>query len=427
VVITTKGGTEMPTQVSYNGHVGVRSIVNTLDVMNPYDYVKYQHQIYNYNTNEDTRRGFRERYGRYEDLELYKDMPFTNWQDEVFGRDAISQTHILNVIGGTGKTNFNFNLNHTDEEGIMLNSGYVRTLASFKFDHRATDKLRLGFTSRYSRQTIEGVGTSSTGTQSSNRLRNAVRFRPFVAPGMESVVDEFDPEYANLTNLTSPVLLANQELREDNRNDVILNGWFSYELIKGLTFKSVFGINTTDRDRNTFNGVVTSIARQNNDQPVVQMTGSQYLSLTNSNTLNYRTRIGDDHNLNLLVGQEIWQRDAKNRSVTTKWLPVDITAEMAFAGIGKATPPAGLIQDAPTTSVGSNRTLSWFGSAAYDFRGKYRATVSLRRDASSLFAPENRTGYFPSGAVAWHIGEENFMQGARSWLDDLKLRARDRK
>lgn len=423
VVITTKGGTEMPTQVSYNGHVGVRSIVNTLDVMNPYDYVKYQHQIYNYNTNEDTRRGFRERYGRYEDLELYKDMPFTNWQDEVFGRDAISQTHILNVIGGTGKTNFNFNLNHTDEEGIMLNSGYVRTLASFKFDHRATDKLRLGFTSRYSRQTIEGVGTSSTGTQSSNRLRNAVRFRPFVAPGMESVVDEFDPEYANLTNLTSPVLLANQELREDNRNDVILNGWFSYELIKGLTFKSVFGINTTDRDRNTFNGVVTSIARQNNDQPVVQMTGSQYLSLTNSNTLNYRTRIGDDHNLNLLVGQEIWQRDAKNRSVTTKWLPVDITAEMAFAGIGKATPPAGLIQDAPTTSVGSNRTLSWFGSAAYDFRGKYRATVSLRRDASSLFAPENRTGYFPSGAVAWHIGEENFMQGARNWLDDLKLRA----
>lgn len=423
VVITTKGGMEMPTQVSYSGHIGVRSIVNKLDVMNPYDYVKYQHQAYNLNTNEDTRKSFRERYGRYEDLELYRDMPFTNWQDEVFGRDAKSQTHILSVMGGSKATTFNFNLNHTDEEGIMLNSGYTRTLASFKFEHKATDRLRLGLNTRYSRQKIEGVGTSSTGTQSSNRLRNAVRFRPFIAPGMENVVDEFDPEYANQTNLTSPVLLANQELKYDYRNDIILNGWFSYELTKGLTYKTVFGINTTDRNTNSFNGPVTSVARQNNEQPVVQMKGEQALSLTNSNTLNYKTTLWDDHNLNVLIGHEIWQRGKKNRNVTTKWLPVDITPEQAFAGISKATPPAGLIQDAPTTSEFEERTFSLFGSMNYDYRGKYRATFTVRRDASSLFAPENRVGVFPSGAVAWHIGDEDFMQNTKNWLDDLKIRA----
>ena len=422
VVITTKGGREMPTQVTYNGFAGVRRIVNKLDVMKPYDYVQYQYQIYNRNTNEDTRNSFQERYGRYEDLELYRDMPFTDWQDEVFGRAAGSQTHILGITGGTKTTSFNFNLNHVDEEGIMLNSGYTRTLASFKFDHSINDRFKIGLNTRYSRQLIEGVGTSSSGSQGTNRLRNSVRFRPFVAPGLESQVDEFDPEYANLTNLTSPVLLANQELRYNYRNDVLVNGWFSYELMKDLTFKSVFGITNTDQNQNTFNGVVTGIARQNNAQPVVQMTDGNQFSITNSNTLNYRTKFLEDHTITAMVGQEIWQRDTKSNNVTTRWLPTDITPNQAFAGIQKATPPNGLMQEAPSTAESGQTLFSLFSSVNYSFKDRYRATFSVRRDASSLFAPENRVGWFPSAALAWHIADENFMAGTRNWLSDLKLR-----
>ncbi|SIT94429.1 SusC/RagA family TonB-linked outer membrane protein [Pontibacter indicus] len=422
IVITTKGGREMPTQVTYNGFAGVRSIVNKLDVMSPYDYVKYQHQIYNFNTDQKTRESFEERYGRYEDLDIYRDMPFADWQDKVFGRNAFNQTHILGVTGGSKTTSFNLSLNHTDEEGIMLNSGFQRTMASFKFDHKVNDRFKVGLNTRYSRQTIEGVGTSSTGTQSTNRLRNAVRFRPFVAPGMEQQVDEFDPEFANLTNLTSPVLLANQELRYDYRNDLLLNGWFSYDIIKNLTFKSVAGITTTNRDVNEFDGPVTSVARQNNDQPVVELRAGEALSITNSNTLNYRFKLGEAHDINALIGQEIWQRGSKNRNVITKWLPVDITPEQAFAGIDKATPPADMIQIAPTTFEQEERLLSYFGRLSYSFNDKYRAVFNLRRDASSLFAPGNRVGYFPSASLAWHIGEESFMEGTRNWLSDLKLR-----
>lgn len=422
IVITTKGGREMPTQVTYNGFAGVRSIVNKLDVMSPYDYVKYQHQIYNFNTDQKTRESFEERYGRYEDLDIYRDMPFADWQDKVFGRNAFNQTHILGVTGGSKTTSFNLSLNHTDEEGIMLNSGFQRTMASFKFDHKVNDRFKVGLNTRYSRQTIEGVGTSSTGTQSTNRLRNAVRFRPFVAPGMEQQVDEFDPEFANLTNLTSPVLLANQELRYDYRNDLLLNGWFSYDIIKNLTFKSVAGITTTNRDVNEFDGPVTSVARQNNDQPVVELRAGEALSITNSNTLNYRFKLGEAHDVNALIGQEIWQRGSKSRNVITKWLPVDITPEQAFAGIDKATPPADMIQIAPTTFEQEERLLSYFGRLSYSFNDKYRAVFNLRRDASSLFAPGNRVGYFPSASLAWHIGEESFMEGTRNWLSDLKLR-----
>lgn len=422
VVITTKGGVAMPTQVTYNGFAGVRSIVNKLDVMKPYDYVKYQYEIYNYNTDEDTRRSFTNRYGLYEDLDIYQNMPFMDWQDEVFGRNATNQTHILGVTGGSEKTSFNFTLNHADEEGIMMNSGFTRTLASFKFDHRATDKLRLGFSTRYSRQKVDGVGTSNTGSQGNNRLRNAVRFRPFVAPGMENTIDEFDPEFANLTNLISPVLLANQELREDYRNDILVNGWFSYELLKNLTYKTVVGITSSNRERFDFDGPSTSLARQNAGMPVSEIWGRDALSLTNSNTLNYKFNLGDDHKLDVLAGHEIWQESNSSRRVVTKYLPVDITAEQAWAGIDKATPPSGLIQDAPSTGEFEQKLLSYFGRVSYSYRGKYRAVFNMRRDASSLFAPENRVGYFPSASLAWHIADESFMAGTNSWLSDLKLR-----
>ncbi|MCC9137243.1 SusC/RagA family TonB-linked outer membrane protein [Pontibacter silvestris] len=422
VVITTKGGKEMPTQVTYNGFAGVRSIVNKLDVMNPYDYAKYQYQIYNYNTDEDTRNSFVERYGYYDDLDIYQNMPSTNWQDEVFGRDAKSQTHIIGVSGGSKTTSFNFTLNHTNEDGIMLNSGFVRTLASLKFNHSISDRFKIGLNTRYSQQRVDGVGTSSTGSQGTNRLRNAVRFRPFIAPGMENTADEFDPNYSNLTNLTSPLLLANQELKYDYRKDLLMNGWFSYDIIKNLTFRSVVGISRTTREINEFDGPVTSVARQNNDQPVVEMSSEESLSLTNSNTLTYRFKVAENHNVNILLGQEIWQRETENGSVTTKWLPADITPEQAFAGIQKATPPSGAIQPSPTTSESKQTLLSFFGRLSYNYKDKYRAVFNVRRDASSLFSPENRVGYFPSASLAWHIAEESFMSGTDDWLSDLKLR-----
>jgi len=421
VIITTKGGKVMKTQVTYNGYAGVRNIVNKLEVMNPYDYVKYQYQIYNYNTNQETRNTFRDNYGRWEDLELYKKMPFTDWQDKVFGQSAFNHTHVLGLTGGDKNTTFNFNLNHTNEEGIMLNSGFVRTLAALKLDHKVTDRLRVGVNARYSRQRVDGVGTSNTGTQSTNRLRNAVRFRPFVAPGLESQVDEFDPDYANLTNLTSPVILANQELRYDYRNDIIVNGYASLEIIKGLTFKTVLGINQTSRKTNNFNGVATSIARQNANMPVVQIGEGDVFSLTNSNTLSYKLKLEGGHTFDIMAGQEIWQQKSNNTNITTKWLPVDITPEQAFAGIQKATPPNLLIQDAPSTSEAEERLLSFFGRINYSWDGKYIANLTMRRDGSSKFAEQNRNAIFPSMSLAWKLSEEKFMENV-NFFSDLKLR-----
>lgn len=67
--------------------------------------------------------------------------------------------------------------------------------------------------------------------------------------------------------------------------------------------------------------------------------------------------------------------------------------------------------------------LSFFGRLNYILRDKYLITATVRGDGTSRFAKENRWGVFPSVALGWKLVEESFMEGARGWLNELKIRA----
>lgn len=69
-----------------------------------------------------------------------------------------------------------------------------------------------------------------------------------------------------------------------------------------------------------------------------------------------------------------------------------------------------------------DKLLSYFGRINYDYQSKYLLSATFRADGSSKFAAGNQWGYFPSAAVAWRVSSENFMEGTKEWLDDLKLR-----
>lgn len=423
VLITTKGGREGKTMITLNSYTGIRNITNKLEVMKPYDYVMYQYQLYNNNTDQQTKDAFTKSYGSFEDLDIYRNIPFRDWQEEVFGRNAFGHTENLNINGGSNGTSFNFTANNYKEEGIMLNSGAERTFAAFRYDNKSADKFQFGFNTRYSRQKVTGVGTSSTGSQSNNRLRNAVRFRPYMGAGLESTIDEFDPDYAEQTNLTSPVLGAYAEEKYDYTNQILTSVNAQYAILPKLKLRTVIGITNTDRRTDQFSSAITGVARQNANMPVVTIGNISTLALTNSNTLSYDFAIRKDHKVTLLAGQEINQSKVRNLSVTTKWLPVDITAEQAFAGIQKATPPSGALQEPPTTSESRTRLFSLFGRASYAFKDKYLASFIARRDGSSLFGPENRHAFFPSGQLAWVMSEEDFLKKQNiDWLNSLKIR-----
>lgn len=421
VLITTKGGRKKAkTVINYNVFTGVRSIQNTIDVLNPYDFVLYQYELYNKRGIQTDIDGFKSRYGEWAELESkYKNIKKRDWQKEVFGREAFNNTHNLSFSGGSDNSSFSLTLNHVNEDGIMLNSGFKRSMANFKYDYDLTKKLKLTLNTRYSRQAVFGAGTSASGSQGTNRLRNAVRYIPFEG-GPTSDVDEFDPDFALQTNLVNPVLLANQEVKENRRNDLLLNAALEYKITKDITFRSLVGYVQRDTDLKQFYGPVTSVARQNNDQPIVDIRAAQSRRITNTNTLNFKKTLGS-HKVDFLLGQETVKTDGESSILYVKWLPKSISAKEAFANYQLATPPSGMIQDAPRAATDVDRLLSFFGRANYIYKNKYIATVSMRADGSSIFGPENKWGYFPAASLAWKMKEEKFLK-RQDWLSELKLR-----
>lgn len=424
VLITTKNGRAGKTKVAYNGSFGSRKIFKKMDVLNPYDFVNFQYERYLLQNDTAT---FKTIYGTtWDTLENYKTTPFVNWQDEVFGRSAFYQNHNVNVSGGDAKTTFNLSLTANQEEGVQLESGFNRYLANFRIDHKASDKLRIGLTARYLDQAIKGAGTTGSGTRTTNRLRHAIQYRPFELPNSAIPIDQFDEDYyIRSSGITNPVLLTQQEFRRQNSHAINLNGYASYQIIKNLTFRTQLGYDVNNREQKLFWGEVTGTARNYNGQPVARRSETEYRTMNLSNTLQYNFgKIGKDHKLDVLAGQEIYERKYTDNTLEVRFLPIGITAEKAFARLSLGSPPAGSTfqQPNPTSYVSApDRILSFFGRANYSYKDKLLASVSVRSDRSSKFSYDNGDLIFPSGSIAWRFSREKFMENVK-FITDAKVR-----
>lgn len=424
VIITTKGGKAGKTNVNYSALFGVRQLGKKLDVWKPYDFVLYQYERSRGNTTAED--GFLETYGAYEDIELYKGVPFVDWQDEVFGRNAMMQTHNLSVNGGTGITSFNLSLTSNKEEFIMEGSDFDRKLINFKIDHKVSDKVGVGFNVRYNNTVINGAGTSVEGSSSLNRLRHSVKYRPFVSPGQS--IDTYDQDYALETNanslaLINPLLLTAAEYKESTRNTTNFSGNIAYKFTDYLTFRSTIGVDLYSQQDNVFNDTITSISKsQGQGLPMASIDRDSRTIINNSNVLSFSSEklqsFPAKHKVDVLIGQEIYENRLKSNFQDNRLFPAGITPELAFGTMQLGTPQA-----TSFTREAENKLLSFFGRANYSYDDKYFLTLSYRADGSSKFAPENRWGYFPAASVMWRISNENFMQGLSSTISDLKIRA----
>jgi TonB-dependent starch-binding outer membrane protein SusC len=424
VLIMTKGGKESRSMVTYSGLMGVRQIAKKLDVWGPYDFVSYQYERSRGSSSAEN--NFRSTYGDYEDLELYKGVPFVDWQDEVFGRSALMQTHNFGISRGTDETSFNLSVTSNQEEGVMKGSDFDRKLINFKMEHKVSKLLSVGFNVRYNNTIINGAGTSASGSSSLNRLRHAVKYRPFLSLG-ESV-NSYDADYAQETNanslsLINPVLLTAAEYKKSRRNTANFSGNVKFNLTNYLTFTSTFGVDLYTQQDNIFNDTITSISKSNGQGlPMASIDNDSRTILNNSNVLAFSSKklksFPSQHDVMVLVGQEIYQTALKSNFQDYRYFPVGITPKLAFGTMQLGTP-----QPTSYTREAESKLLSFFSRATYSYNDKYSLTASIRADGSSKFAAENRWGYFPAASLMWRVSNENFMDGIANQVSNLKLRA----
>ena len=421
IVITTKGGRSGKLRATYNGFVGVKQLASKLEVLDPYDYVVYQSERSRGSTTDST--NFTRSFGStWDTLQVYKSVPVVDWQEETFGQTGIQTTHNIGFDGGNRAFTYNFGYTYNYEKAIVLNSNYKRNLLNFRGDYRITNNLKIGGSVRYNNQDVLGAGVSDDRGSAYNRLRNAVKYRPFLSDDQE--IDDADPladpNTGNGLNLTNPIALTEAEYRTKTTNTLNVTGYLDYKIGKGFSFRSTVGYIKLDRRDLQFYDSISPFSVLNGaSNPVTRLDTSEQKTFTNSNVLTYAYNDKNDrHQLDVMVGEETYDLRTENRSYQYRDFPNYTSPEDAFKDPSQATTFAGF----PSTRASRYTSLSFFGRLNYSYRDKYLVSFNVRRDGASKFGPDNRWGTFPSASVAWRLKREGFMKGV-GWVNDLKLRA----
>lgn len=421
VVITTKKPKAGKTVVSYSGFVQIKKLPQDrkYEVLSPYEYVMANYEYAKLRSQADVDK-FEKYYGKYDDLELYKDKKPTDWQEELFGDPKVSQYHNLNISGGTEKTRLMLSLTNNTDQGLMLNSNYKRNVINFKIDHEISKHLRFEASTRMTNTVTNGAGTAGN---AQINIKDAVQTRPVngVADDLNidlTQKDTNDDFQSFLLATTDPRELAKQDWRRRTTNDYVLNAAINWTIVDDLVFRSTYTHQQTFDEALRYYGPLTAESYNNGGNlPIGEKTENNDYNYRWFNTLAYRFKNLGRHDLDILLGQELSSEDAGKRNfVRSEDFRASILPEELFANM-----TLGRTDRHETTEKIPGHRYSFFGRFNYQFNNKYLATFTMREDASSRFAKGHRAGYFPALALGWKLSSEPFMK-AVSFVNDLKLR-----
>ena len=419
IIVTTKTGKDGKISASFNTFFGLKKIANTIDVLNPEDYVKWQYE-YALLAKSDV-SSYEKYFGSWQDYDQYLGLKGNNWQKQIYGRMGEVQSRDLGIRGGSDKINFNFNYAHYDEKTIMVGSNFKRNNISLALKAKPSDKVDLSYTFRYSDTEVNGGGTNEQNEVSAAdaRLRHSVGYSPIPLPGLTT--DNTDEALSSY--LVNPFVAVDDNQRLQLRKNFNMLGSFSWKMIKNLQFKSDIGLDNYNNLDYRFYGRSTYYA---NNRPAAENQGLASLVISdekrvrfrNANTFNYdfKDLLGDNHALKLLLGEEMIVSRSNEVSSEIQGFPKTFDFADTKNLTSQGTPLVVENYYSP-----DDKLLSFFGRVNYDILNRYLFTATYRMDGSSKFLGKNRWGYFPSAAVAWKINEESFLKDV-SWINALKLR-----
>ena len=424
ILVTTKSGKEGKVKVSYNAYYSWKKIAKKYDVLDVADYVKWQYELAMLYNNGDVSKidHYTDKFGNYQDMDLYSNIEGNDWQDLAYGRTGNTFNHNININGGTDNVKYAFSYAHMNDKAIMVGSSFKRDNFSLKLNTKPSKRTTLDFQARYANTTIWGGGANEAAGayDTDRRLRYAVLYTPLPMKGIDGTDD------LEQASFYDPITTAKDNDQKKQRRNMNLAGAFGWEIYKNLKLKTEFGYDTYDEYSQRFWGTSAYYVKnvpKGSDQgkPAIRNVNTMRHRFRNTNTINYDFKDifgkNSDHSLNVLAGHEYVI--TKKHAITDEvhGFPVDYDAATAWKLTSQGNPYT--IDDAYSAD---DKLLSFFGRANYNFKDKYLLSATFRADASSKFDKSNRWGYFPSAAIAWRVSSEPFMKGTEKWLDDLKLR-----
>ena len=391
IVITTKKGSDSKLKFNYSTNISVSSIIKKLNVLSADEFRSFVPTVSGVPNN------------------IQLGSVSTDWQDEIY-RTGIGQEHNFSVAGSIEKhAPYRLSVGYTNQNGIIQTNNYERYTFNGGISPKFfDDHLSVDLNLKVSYENNEKVDKSA--------VNNALRYDPTRPVKTGSSTGDTDPGlgYFIWMNGNSPMAIqtdnpvAQLDL-QNMRNKVtrsIGNAAFNYKVhhFEDLQLNLNLGY---DILKSSYSNNVPQLAGMMYTSNMKDGTGLNYDSKQNKrNTLldfyaNYSHVFNKKHNVSLMGGYG-WQHFWKKFNATT------------FS-------PSGKELFSPNHYETESYLLSFYGRLNYDYNNKYMLTATLRSDASSRFAKDNRWGMFPSVALSWKIAQEDFLKDSKV-LSDFKLR-----
>ncbi len=418
VLISTKSGKVGRPIVSYNGSASYRNISKKLDVLSPYEFVKLQGEVNEQYLGTYYKEGMDEEGNpyRYQSLNDYIGDKGVDWQDQTFN-STWSQDHNFSVTGGNNDTKYTASFSRYIENGIFKNSGFDKTTAKVRFNQKITKNITLDATINYAQTNRKGSGTSADAGRF-NMLAQILSARP--TPGWKMTIEEFldaaiDPEMLETGESLAQVNPVKQaeSVTNDKRSELWSgNASLTWQIIKGLTFKTAGTYNTTNNRTDVFYKNGSKEAYRNGESPYGRTQMGRDVRWTNYNNLTWKQKI-KKHQYDVMLGHEVAYR-------STEYL-LGEAMDFPFDNLGNNNLGLGATPSKVESNYSDKMLLSFFARGNYNYDNRYLLTATIRADGSTVFSNKNKWGYFPSFSAAWRVSEEAFMKDVR-WISNLKVR-----
>jgi len=420
IIIETKKGKAGKTVISYNGSVGIQEVTKRMELMSPYEFVRYHMEL---NPSSES---------RYLDadagitLESYRDIKGIDWQDRIL-QTGSTQDHNLSMRGGNNQTRFSISGSIFNRDGVIINSGQKRYQGRVNIDHTVNKKLKTGINLNYSNNASYGSLVSSGGSASSSYLYSVWGYRPITSNVFdeddeenqdleEEIIDDEDVVNPSTDTRINPILSAKNELRRKLSNSGSANAYITYAITPELSLKVSGGLNLSLQRSDSFHNSESARGTPRLPRNIRGVNGSvgyrESTSWLNENTLTWKKDFNKNNKLDVLVGFTAQEYTTKGYGYGSQLISNEV---LGMSGLDTGTPYS------ISANESGNRLVSFLGRANYNFRSKYLFTASLRYDASSKFPVDNNGAFFPSGAFAWKMKNEPFMKNLR-FISDAKLR-----
>lgn len=445
IIITTKKGVSGKPQVTFTANM----------------YVDYARKLTKVHDPEGLRALIVRKFGENSPAEGYMGTANTDWQDQVF-RTAISQDYSLAVAGTVGKVlPYRVDASYTRNNGIVKNSDMDRATVGISltptFGNLKVNAKVKGYYVHNNWDMSDAIG-QAVAYNPSLPIRDNIAISGGTAAGdfaylfggytepwtLSGGNVNLEPNASYNPVATLEMSRAYSDVYRSNGN---LQLDYAFPFLPELHANLNLGYDITKSDDYYVVDANSHMAWKNHSGYGGGSRTHKYALSQNMLLefyLNYKKMFeAIQSNLDVTAGYT-WSRDrnkgwndgsnpdAEPGIATTPGLnPATFNGSEYFLDfnpstvdqVGKPFKPDPIDKDGNYHWKNHLQLLSFFGRVNYTFKDRYLLTATLRADATSRFSKDNRWGIFPAVALGWRISEESFMEGARSWWNDLKLRA----